>query len=136
MKRSDFLPSAGKWLALLTTAAFVLIPMAATFLGGFKTNGELRVNPFGVPDEWHSEFYSHIISDPTFWRYMGNSLVISTATVILTLIFGAAAAYVFAQIRFFGSRYLQAYLLLGLVFPFATTFQRKRLRRFPRYGGP
>jgi raffinose/stachyose/melibiose transport system permease protein len=30
------------------------------------------------------------------------------------------AAYVFAQIRFFGSGYLQSYLLLGLMFPFAT----------------
>lgn len=120
MKASNILPRAGRWLALLVTSAFVLTPMIATFLGGFKTNGELRVNPFGLPQEWHSEFYSAIVADPTFWRYMGNSLIISTSTVVLTLIVGAAAAYVFAQIKFFGARFLQSYLLLGLVFPFAT----------------
>ena len=40
--------------------------------------------------------------------------------MFLTLLVGAAAAYVFAQIRFFGSRLLFSYLLLGLMFPFAT----------------
>jgi raffinose/stachyose/melibiose transport system permease protein len=120
MRGSEILPRIGRWLALFVTSVFVLTPMAATFLGGFKTNGELRINPFGIPAEWHLEFYSAIIADPAFWRYMGNSLMISTTTVVLTLIVGAAAAYVFAQIKFFGARYLQSYLLLGLVFPFAT----------------
>jgi raffinose/stachyose/melibiose transport system permease protein len=120
MRASEILSRGGRWLALLVTSVFVLTPMLATLLGGFKTNGELRVNPFGLPQEWHSEFYSAIIADPTFWRYMGNSLIISATTVALTLIVGAAAAYVFAQIKFFGARYLQSYLLLGLVFPFAT----------------
>lgn len=120
MKLNDILARIGRWTALLVTSIFVLTPMLATLLGGFKTNGELRINPFGLPQEWHSEFYTAIIADPTFWRYMGNSLIISSATVVLTLIVGAAAAYVFAQIRFFGARYLQSYLLLGLVFPFAT----------------
>lgn len=120
MRVSNILPRFGRWFALLVTTIFVLTPMVATFLGGFKTNGELRVNPFGLPNEWHSEFYSAIVADPTFWRYMGNSLIISTTTVVLTLIIGAGAAYVFAQIKFFGARYLQSYLLLGLVFPFAT----------------
>lgn len=120
MKMSELLPRAGRWLALTITSVFVLTPMVATVLGGFKTNGELRINPFGLPQEWHPEFYSAIALDPAFWRYMGNSLIISMSTVALTLIVGAAAAYVFAQIKFFGARYLQSYLLLGLVFPFAT----------------
>lgn len=120
MNANQYLARAGRWAALLAASAFVLVPMVATFLGGFKTNGELRVNPFGIPQEWHFEFYSDLVVAPPFWRYMGNSLLISSITVVLTLIVGAAAAYVFAQIRFFGARYLQSYLLLGLVFPFAT----------------
>jgi len=120
MNANQHLARAGRWAALLAASAFVLVPMAATLLGGFKTNGELRVNPFGMPQEWHFEFYSDLVVAPSFWSYMGNSLLISSITVLLTLIVGAAAAYVFAQIRFFGARYLQSYLLLGLVFPFAT----------------
>lgn len=105
---------------LCIIASFVIAPLLATALGGFKTNAEIRTSAFGLPETWNFEFYSAIVSDPAFWRYLGNSLLISIAAVILTLLVGAAAAYVFAQIRFFGSRMLFSYLLLGLMFPFAT----------------
>ncbi|PZX16955.1 raffinose/stachyose/melibiose transport system permease protein [Palleronia aestuarii] len=105
---------------LLIVSAFVLAPLWATVMGGFKTNAEIRTAAFSVPDAWNLEFYRAIVTDPSFWRYMGNSLLISSAAVALTLIVGSAAAYVFAQIRFFGSDFLFSYLLLGLMFPFAT----------------
>ncbi len=34
---------------LAVIAIFVLVPLLATVLGGFKSLGELRVNPFGLP---------------------------------------------------------------------------------------
>lgn len=105
---------------LVIVATFVLAPLVATVLGGFKTNAEIRTNAFALPETWNLEFYGAIFTDPAFWRYLGNSLIISVGTMLLTLLVGAAAAYVFAQIRFFGSRMLFSYLLLGLMFPFAT----------------
>ncbi|MGQ7847392.1 carbohydrate ABC transporter permease [Granulosicoccus sp. 3-233] len=105
---------------LCIVAAFVLGPLIATALGGFKSNLEIRTNPMGLPASWELTHYLSIIRDPSFWSYLGNSLVISLLTVLLTLLVGAAAAYVFAQIRFFGSQMLFSYLLLGLMFPFAT----------------
>ena len=38
-----------KALFLAVVAIFVLVPLLATVLGGFKALGELRVNPFGWP---------------------------------------------------------------------------------------
>jgi raffinose/stachyose/melibiose transport system permease protein len=106
--------------ALSFTAALVVVPLAATVLGGFKTIGELRASPFGLPTTWHLETYIEILGSGIFWTYLRNSLVVSLSAVALTLLCAAMAAYVFAQIRFFGSRYLQSYLLLGMMFPFAT----------------
>ncbi|MFL5238883.1 MAG: carbohydrate ABC transporter permease [Rhizomicrobium sp.] len=117
---STFFAGLGRAVALTTVTAFVLGPMLVTLLGGFKSAGDLRTNPFGLPKVWESEFFAAILRDPGFWRYLGNSLFISVATVLLTLVVAGAAAYVFAQIRFFGARWIQAYLFLGLVFPFAT----------------
>ncbi|MEZ2221585.1 carbohydrate ABC transporter permease [Rhizobium sp. RCC_161_2] len=115
-----FLPALGRMTILLLFTAFVLGPLTVAILGGFKSNGELRSNPFGLPSQWNLEFYGALITAPSFWRYMGNSLFISLSTVFLTLIVAAAAAYVFAQIHFLGTRMIQSYLLAGLVFPFAT----------------
>jgi raffinose/stachyose/melibiose transport system permease protein len=101
-------------------AALVILPLLATFLGGFKTVGELRAAPFGLPAVWHFETYLDILGGSVFWSYLGNSLVISLSAVALTLFCASMTAYTFAQIRFFGSRFLQSYLLLGMMFPFAT----------------
>lgn len=120
MKSSTFGAGLGKTVLLSLASLFVLVPMFVTFLGGFKTTGELRANPFGLPQEWHLEFFGAILSNPNFWTYLRNSLITSLGTVTLTIAIAGAAAYVFAQIRFFGSRMLLSYLLLGLVFPFAT----------------
>ena len=120
MNQAQFFRQLARIAILCVVAAFVLGPLVATVLGGFKSNTEIRVNAIGLPESWQLEFYASIISSPEFWRYLGNSLVISLSCVLLTLLVGAAAAYVFAQIRFFGSRMLFSYLLLGLMFPFAT----------------
>lgn len=120
MNASRVLPGLGKAAVLTFFTGFVLGPLTVAVFGGFKSNGELRSNPFGLPAHWNLEYYSGLVGDPSFWRYLGNSLFISLATVLLTIIVAASAAYVFAQIRFFGSRMMQSYLLAGLVFPFAT----------------
>ena len=106
-------------ITLLFVSSLIIIPLLATVLGGFKSTGELRVQPFGIPEIWQTEYYGEILNDPQFWRYLWNSLVISLLTVVLTLILGSMAAYAFAQVRFFGSGFLFSYLLLGLMFPFA-----------------
>lgn len=110
---------AARIIVLLLMTLAILLPLSATLLAGFKTQGDLTTNPFLLPRKWHLEFYGDIISDPSFWTYLWNSLFISIVTTALTVIVASMAAFVFAHIRFFGSEYLFGYLLMGLMFPFA-----------------
>ena len=114
------MPPVMRYLPLLVVAFLVLTPMLVTVLGGFKSLGELRVNPFGLPAQWQWQNYWQILSGARYWQLLGNSLVVACMTVVLTVSVSAMAAYVFAQIRFFGSDFLLNYLLLGLMFPAAT----------------
>lgn len=108
-------------IAVLTiVAALVLVPLVATTLGGFKTLGHLRVDPFGLPPDWQWQNYWDILAGGRYWRQMGNSLVIAALTVLLTVGAAATAAFTFVHVRFFGSEFLFNYLLLGLMFPAAT----------------
>jgi raffinose/stachyose/melibiose transport system permease protein len=109
-----------RFAVLFLVAGLVLVPLLATVLGGFKSLGELRVNPFGLPAEWEWDNYWSILSGTRYWQLLLNSLVISVLTVVLTLAAASMAAFVFAHVRFFGSRFLLQYLLLGLMFPAAT----------------
>ena len=108
------------YTSLIIVAAIVIIPLLTTMLGGFKTLGDLRSNAFGLPHEWMWSNYWDILTGNRYWRQMGNSLVIALLTVALTLACGAMAAFTFAHVRFFGSRMLLNYFLLGLMFPAAT----------------
>ncbi|TCR64614.1 carbohydrate ABC transporter permease [Bosea sp. BK604] len=109
-----------KALFLLLVAAFVAVPLLATVLGGFKTLGELRTNPFGLPETWEWENYAGILFSGRYWQLLWNSLVIASLTVVLTLIVASMAAFAFAHIHFFGSSMLLSYLTMGLLFPAAT----------------
>jgi len=105
---------------LAIVAGIVLIPLLATVLGGFKSLGELRTDPVGLPDVWHWQNYWEILSSLRYWQLLWNSLFIAGFTVFLTLVAGSTAAFAFAHLRFFGRDFLFNYLLLGLTFPFAT----------------
>lgn len=109
-----------QYLVLLAVAALVLVPLAAAALGGFKSLGELRVNPLGPPASWDGTVYWEILSSARLWRMLFNSAVIAGLTVALVLIVGSMAAFIFAHVVFFGSGMLLNYLLLGLMFPAAT----------------
>jgi len=114
------LPPLLRYAVLVTVAAFVLVPLVATALGGFKDLGDLRTNPFGLPAQWQWQNYWEILSGERYWRLLMNSLVIAALTVVLTLAAASMAAFAFAHIRFFGDGFLLNYLLLGLMFPAAT----------------
>jgi raffinose/stachyose/melibiose transport system permease protein len=109
-----------RYAILFIVAGGVLIPLVATALGGFKSLGELRVNPFGLPSEWEWANYWNILASQRYWQLMGNSLIIASLTVVLTVAAAAMAAFVFVHVRFFGAKFLLNYLLLGLLFPAAT----------------
>ena len=109
-----------KTLFLAVVAVLVLVPLLATVLGGFKSLGELRVNPFGLPQHWEWSNYADILFSQRYWQLLRNSLIISALTVTLTLITASMAAFTFAHVTFYGSSMLLSYLTLGLLFPAAT----------------
>jgi raffinose/stachyose/melibiose transport system permease protein len=107
-------------LVLVLVASIVIVPLLATALGGFKSLGELRVNTFGIPNQWVWSNYWGILSSWGYWQFLINSLTIAGLTVFLTLVASSTAAFAFAHLKFFGDKFLFNYLILGLTFPFAT----------------
>ncbi|CAN7573306.1 carbohydrate ABC transporter permease [Devosia sp. LjRoot16] len=112
--------SAFQWITLLVVAAFVIVPFYTTALGGFKEIGELRVNPFGLPQSWDPARFAEIIGGPRYVPSLLNSLLVALGSVVLSTLLASMTAFAFAHIKFFGSRFLMSYLMLGLLFPSAT----------------
>jgi raffinose/stachyose/melibiose transport system permease protein len=105
---------------LFASCTVVLIPFYAAVTGGFKEPGELRANPFALPESWDPRFYIEIFQNPTLWQMLGNSLWYTTLTIAFTMLVSAMVAYTFSHIHFFGKKFAYSYLISGMMFPVAT----------------
>ncbi|WP_433364385.1 carbohydrate ABC transporter permease [Actinoplanes sp. CA-142083] len=106
-------------LLSILVAAVVVVPIVFGVLGGFKDNGQLFTNPFGLPDPWIPGNYLDALRSSAFWQQATNSLVIAVASTILVVLVGAMAAYIFARYAFPGRELLFTLFAIGLMFPFA-----------------
>jgi raffinose/stachyose/melibiose transport system permease protein len=97
----------------------IVVPVLFGVLGGFKDNGQLSTNPFGLPSPWVTDNYTDILGSSGFWRPLANSILIAVATTVLVVMASAMAAFVFARYAFRGRELLFTLFTIGLMFPFA-----------------
>jgi raffinose/stachyose/melibiose transport system permease protein len=102
-------------------ALVVLVPLYMAIVGGMKSNGQLLTDPIGLPNPADLNNYVNLLMGTvgSFWRNMGNSLLISAATVAIALIVCVMAAFALARLQFRGRELVRNYFMLGLLFPLA-----------------
>lgn len=105
------------YLAALVSIGVVVVPLAYTALGGFRTTGDIAARPVGLPDPWNWFNYTETLASGEFWRLVGNSTLIAGVTTVLAVGFGSLAAYALSRIAFRGREAVFTLFTLGLLFP-------------------
>ncbi len=108
-------------IGLQILLAFVIL---VPFLWMFSVSIKPANEPFAIPvrlwpenptfQNYENAFY------PEFRRYFLNSIIVSVATMILSISIGLLAAYSFGRFRFRGARVLLVAIILAQMFPIAT----------------
>ncbi|MGW4665992.1 carbohydrate ABC transporter permease [Streptosporangium sandarakinum] len=111
--------SLGLHVIAVTVGAFVIVPIAFGLLGGFKDAVQLSTDPVGLPSPWVFSNYADVLTAPSFWRQLGNSVLIALATTLVVVGVSALAAFVFARFAFRGRELFFTIFTVGLMFPFA-----------------
>lgn len=106
-------------LVCVVVGALIVVPVWFGVIGGFKDNGQLSVNPLGLPSPWVPSNYTDILTSGVFWRQLGNSLLIAVTSTFIVVGAAAMAAFVFARYAFRGREFLVTLFAIGLMFPFA-----------------
>jgi raffinose/stachyose/melibiose transport system permease protein len=107
------------YVVVLAIGAIVIVPIAYVALSGFRTTGQLAFDPVGLPNPWVGHNYAKVFTSGTFWRQMGNSMIIAAIATALVVGVSSLAAYPLARWQFRGREVVFTFFTLGLLFPVA-----------------
>lgn len=116
------LGTAGYYAVSIVLAVIALIPFLWMISTSLKSRGALMSIPIEwIPAEPTLEAYTEVFSRFPFLRTIGNSLLISVAYTLITLISASMAAFAFAKLRFRGSGAILSVYIATMMIPTQVT---------------
>lgn len=104
--------------ALLWLNAFVMLyPLLVMVLSGFKSNAEIFASPFSWPASFAPTNMARMWNETSFFRYLLNSVVVTSVSIAAIVVFGTTAAYAIARYPFRLSGFVFLFFLSGLMVP-------------------
>lgn len=107
------------YLIAIVVLLVIIVPLSFSVIGGFRSNAQLAADPVGLPDPWVWTNYQRALTDPSFYGWVKNSVLIALITTALVLPAASLAAFVIARYKFRGRELVFALFTLGLLFPVA-----------------
>jgi len=106
------------YLLLLACAVFFVTPFLWMVSGSLKSMEEtFSVPPRLLPQVWHWGNYPKALTYVPFLRYLRNSLIVCTCTIVGTLLSCTLVAYSLSRIRWFGKGPLFTLVLASMMLP-------------------
>ena len=115
--RNDGLKHGAIQALLWLNAAVMLYPLFVMVMSSFKTNAEIFTSPLALPGSFSADNLVKVWTQTNFLQYLGNSLLVTGASVILILIVGTMAAYAIARYEFRFSGLVLMFFLAGMTVP-------------------
>lgn len=111
------------WIVLTLVLIYFLFPIFWAIIGSTKTNADLR----GTNGLWFADHNALAENYETlqawtrgyFWRWVGNSVLYSTAAGVIGTLISVAAGYAIAKFRFPGRKAMLGSIMAGLLLPIA-----------------
>jgi raffinose/stachyose/melibiose transport system permease protein len=111
------IPRFFQYLVLVIATILIFVPIVILLLGSVKTTGQMYSHPYDIPNPPHWENIINILTTPSFWGMMRNSLVVMVSTTTATVIISAMVAFVLSRLEFRGKNFVFNLFTLGLMFP-------------------
>lgn len=106
---------------MLMLCFIFLIPFYYLVVNTFKTSAEATFTPMGLPSKISIDAYISAFKSMNFVHSFLNSLIITSISVVIIILFGSMAAYPIARIKNKITKGLLIYFLLGFMVPTQTT---------------
>ncbi len=105
------------YLFLFVLVALYIAPLLWCFMVSLKNNTELINNPFAFPKKLLFSNYSAAWKKAYLGVALRNSVFVCAVSLVLTLLFGAMAAFAIARLQWRGANAMLTYFLIGMMIP-------------------
>lgn len=102
------------YVALITLAISIIIPVAWVFLASIKQNSEFYGSPWEMPNGFYFQNFIDAFQKANMGTYMLNSVMVTALALIILLVVALPAAYVLARYTFRGSNFMNGLFKAGL----------------------
>ncbi len=111
------LGTAGLQTLLVLNGLVMLAPLVVMVMSSFKSNAEIFASPFALPAHFDLTNIEVVWRETNFLRYLANSAIITSWSVVVLLVFGTMAAYAIARYPFRFREAIFLFFLSGLMVP-------------------
>src|SRR5215212_7681735 len=116
-RAQKFLVRFFQYLILAIIVVIIFTPLVILIFGSLKTTGEMYSQPYTIPNPPHWENLWGVLSTPSFWTMLRNSVLVMIGTTAGVVFVCGLAAFVFSRLDFRGKRGLFNLFTVGLMFP-------------------
>ncbi|MGG1676191.1 carbohydrate ABC transporter permease [Neobacillus sp. NRS-1170] len=102
------------YVALITLAVSIIIPVAWVFLASVKQNSEFYGSPWAMPKGFYFQNFIDAFQKANMGTYMLNSVLVTALALLILLAVALPAAYVLARYNFKGSLFMNGLFKAGL----------------------
>lgn len=111
-------------VVLILSTITVFFPLYMAFIIAFKQPSEMTNDVAGAlafPSKWSLENFRQAMEVTDFWRSLGNSLLITLATIVLAILIHSVAGYVIGRnmAKRKSFRLIYLYIVSGMFVPFS-----------------
>ncbi len=106
-----------RYAIFVTLLLVILLPLLFVLVSSFKSNDEIFLNPWGLPERFDPESYITIFVTNDMLRYLMNSIIYATITCVVVILASAMAAYAITRMKWKYSQLCMAYFLMGIMVP-------------------
>jgi len=106
-----------KWFVLIFFLIIALLPMVWLFINSFRSNLELQITSFALPEKWLFSNYVNALSVASLPQLFFNSVVASASAVFLNVVVSSMAGFILARETFKGRDTIYTILTAGILIP-------------------
>ena len=102
------------YVALVTLAVTIVVPVAWVFMASIKQNSEFYGNPWSLPLGFYWENFVNAWNTAKMGDYMLNSVIVTVLALLILLAVALPAAYCLSRFHFRGRRFFNVAFMAGL----------------------